>query len=330
MILNARALRPAALTLLTVCAPGALAQQAAQQPVQQPAQEAAQHQQVEVQRAQAETQRGQDELRRELAQARANMEAAAREVAQLSAQLVTPVVKGVEQRFAFAGRRGMLGIAIEDTELGARVNGVTPNGPGAEAGLAVGDTIVAIDGAELAAPPAAGAKRQSPSQLLIGQMANVKPGAEVELRVLRDGDYRNVKVKAREQTFDVFLNNPGGGVVVNPGGAVVNLRNLSGWPDMLWRHNVWGDLQLAELSPALGEYFGTSEGLLVVRAPQNANIALEDGDVILEIGGRKPTSPEHAMRILSSFEPRETLRIGVMRHKKRETLEGKIQPESQH
>jgi S1-C subfamily serine protease len=96
----------------------------------------------------------------------------------------------------------------------------------------------------------------------------------------------------------------------------------------MWRANIWGDLQLAVLSPALGDYFGTNEGLLVVHAPKNAGVALQDGDVILEIGGRKPTSPEHAMRILGSFEPGETLRIAVMRHKKRETLEGNSPAES--
>jgi S1-C subfamily serine protease len=330
MSLHSRASRPAALTLLTVCAPAVFAQQAAPQGAQRAEQEAAQARQAEVQRVQAE--RGQDELdqdeiKRELAKARANMEAAAREVAQLSGQLVGPVVKGFVRRVPFGAQRPVLGIAIEDTELGARVNGVTPNGPGADAGLVVGDTIVAIDGAELTGPSAAGAKRQSPSQLVIGQMSNVKPGDEVELRVLRDGDYRNVKVEAREQRFDVFVN-PGDGVIVNPGaGGIVRLPKLGTWP--LWGHNAWGDLQLAELSPALGEYFGTSEGLLVVRAPKNTPIALQDGDVILEIGGRKPTSPEHAMRILGSFEPGETLRIGVMRHKKRETLEGKVPAESQ-
>lgn len=326
MTLQPRVLRPAALTLLTLCAPGAFAQQPTQQEIQRAPQQAAQgrqqaeaqrQQQTELRAAQAEVQREQSELRRELAQARQNMEAAAREVARLSSQLVEPVVRDVSRRFAFAGRRGMLGVAIEDTELGARVKGVTPNGPGAEAGLAVGDTIVAVDGAELAAPGKAG---QTPSRVLIAQMENVKPGDDVELRVLRDGDYRTVKVKAREQAFDVF---------VNPNAGVAPLPAPPGaWRGFLWRPSVWGDMQLAALSPELGEYFGTREGLLVVHAAKNASVALQDGDVILEIGGRKPTSPEHAMRILGSFEPGETLRIAVMRHKKRETLEGKIPAES--
>ncbi len=238
----------------------------------------------------------------------------------MSAQLVNPVVKDVTRQFRYTQHRGMLGLAIEDTELGVRVTGVTPNGAGAEAGVAVGDTIVAIDGAELAAPPAAGAKRQSPSQLLLAQLRNVKSGDDVELRVMRNGDYRMVHVKAREPSWDVF---------VNPN--VPNLPNLPGlsgpWPDMFWRHNVWADLQLATLSPGLGEYFGTHDGLLVVRAPKDSTLALKDGDVIVEIAGRKPTSPEHAMRILASFEPGETLRLSVMRHQKRETIEGKVPTE---
>jgi hypothetical protein len=57
-----------------------------------------------------------------------------------------------------------------------------------------------------------------------------------------------------------------------------------------------------ELTPGLGEYFGTDAGLLVVRAPEGDDIDLRDGDVIPEIGGRIPQSVGHAMRILRSVE----------------------------
>jgi S1-C subfamily serine protease len=129
-----------------------------------------------------------------------------------------------------------------------------------------------------------------------------------------------VHVKAREPSWDVF---------VNPNFPnLPNLPNLPNvWPDGFWRHNTWSDLQLATLNPGLGEYFGSKEGLLVVRAPKDSALGLKDGDVILEIAGRKPTSPEHAMRILASFEPGETLRLSVMRHQKRETVEGKVPTE---
>ena len=58
-----------------------------------------------------------------------------------------------------------------------------------------------------------------------------------------------------------------------------------------------------------------------MRGPENDALGLRDGDVILDIGGRKPTSPEHAIRILSSFEEGETLKINIMRRQQRQTLE---------
>jgi hypothetical protein len=70
----------------------------------------------------------------------------------------------------------------------------------------------------------------------------------------------------------------------------------------------------------LGEYFATEEGLLVVRAGNMGELGLRDGDVILEISGRQPQSPEHAMRILSSFETGESLPVSVMRQRRRETV----------
>jgi S1-C subfamily serine protease len=311
---------PAALALLgAVSAPTAFAQQDAD------AQRRQTERQAEAQRRQAdrqETQRDQAELQRELQKAREQLQEAAREVARLSAQIVNPVVKDVTQQLRFVQHRGVLGLAIEDTDLGVRVTGVTPNGAGAEAGIAVGDTIVAMDGADLAAPAVAGARRQSPSQLLMSQLANLNPGDDVELRILRNGDYRNVHAKAREPNWQIF----GGPGFQMP--SVPSVPNM--WPEGFWRRNVWADLQLATLSPALGEYFGTKEGLLVVRAPKDSTLGLKDGDVILEIGGRKPTSPEHAMRILASFEPGETLRVMVMRHQKRETIDGKVPTASVH
>lgn len=83
----------------------------------------------------------------------------------------------------------------------------------------------------------------------------------------------------------------------------------------------WADMELVELTPALGAYFGTNEGILIVRAPSDDELELEDGDVILEIDGRAPMGTEHAMRILGSFEPGETLELVIMRSQRRETLE---------
>src|SRR5439155_6359849 len=68
----------------------------------------------------------------------------------------------------------------------------------------------------------------------------------------------------------------------------------------------WGDLELVSLNPDLGEYFGTKEGVLVVKAPADSSLPLKSGDVILKIGDRTPSSPSHAMRILRSYEAGES------------------------
>src|SRR5690606_33235246 len=94
-------------------------------------------------------------------------------------------------------------------ERGVLVAGVSPNGPAAAAGIAVGDTIVAMDDASLAVPRSSATGRQSPSELLFAQMANVDPGESVTLRVLaQDGAERDVTVVARELSPTVWMRAP--------------------------------------------------------------------------------------------------------------------------
>ena len=56
-----------------------------------------------------------------------------------------------------------------------------------------------------------------------------------------------------------------------------------------------------------------------MRAPADGALKLEDGDVILAIDGRQPTSGSHATRILSSYQPGEKLTLRIIRQHK--TLE---------
>jgi len=49
-------------------------------------------------------------------------------------------------------------------------------------------------------------------------------------------------------------------------------------------------------------------------------LKLQDGDVIQSIDGRKPTSVNHAMRILGSYQSGETVKIEIMRDKRKQTI----------
>ncbi len=252
----------------------------------------------------------------ELRVARENLEVAARDVARLSAQVSAPVVGHVIREFDFTSRRAMLGINIEDSDEGVVVAGVSPGGPADESGVETGDIIVAIEAAELT-----DSESSSPTEVLIGYMARVMPGESVTLSIVRGDDEHEIEIEARALEAQYFAGAFATPTMPLPQG---NFR-IGGQPpmgfDFTRRIGRWADMELVELTPALGGYFGTNEGILVVRAPSDDRLELRDGDVILEIGGRTPTSTEHAMRILGSFEPGETLKLTIMRNQRRQSLE---------
>ena len=82
------------------------------------------------------------------------------------------------------------------------------------------------------------------------------------------------------------------------------------------------DLELANLSPTLGRYFGADKGVLVVHA--NDALKLQDGDVLRTIGGRVPTDEHHAMRILGSYAPGEAVKLEVLRDRKKVQLDATL------
>ena len=76
-------------------------------------------------------------------------------------------------------------------------------------------------------------------------------------------------------------------------------------------------IELVPLSPKLGQYFGTDKGLLLVRVPQDKELKLEDGDVLIDIDGRAPSNPGHAFRILGSYQAGDKVTLNVLRQRKK-------------
>ena len=243
-------------------------------------------------------------------EARARLEEAAREIAALSGEVAGEVASEVMEHFRMDSRRSYLGINVgpADEERGVEVLGVTPGGPANEADVRTGDVIVSIGGEQLTATPGSSAVAK-----LTAHMRGVDPGTPVELELERDGKRRSATVLAGTLEEPVLS-------------FAFGDEDFEFDPEHLNRlaHSAflgrWGDLELVSLTPELGEYFGTEEGLLVIRKPRDASLKLQEGDVILAIGGRSPTSPEHAMRILRSYEPGEQLDMQIIRKGRRETL----------
>ena len=245
-----------------------------------------------------------------LEEARARLDKAAREVAELSNQLGARARHDV--RFTAGGPpRAVLGIQVDprSDDKGVRILRVSPGGPAAEAGLRDSDLIIALDGVAMTGT--------DPDRALIAQMRNVRPEQKVKVRVQRDGKNKDLTVVARPMAFDERLFN----VRLPEGGAIGgNFGNLPNTP--MVQHfrtffpGEFGGMELASITPKLGAYFGVTEGVLVVQAPENAAFKLEDGDVLQAIDGRKPEDGGHALRILRSYKSGEKLNLTVLRQRK--------------
>ena len=81
---------------------------------------------------------------------------------------------------------------------------------------------------------------------------------------------------------------------------------------------------LEALNPKLGEYFGTSQGVLVTDVGEDSALGLEPGDVILDVGGREATDPDRVRRILSSYEDDEPITLRIMRQKREMSVQGSL------
>jgi membrane-associated protease RseP (regulator of RpoE activity) len=239
-------------------------------------------------------------------------------------------------------RRARLGIKVNlqarDTDsLGAYVESVVPNGPAAKAGLRSGDVITKLDGKSVLAGGRAeeGAdKRQSlPGLRLIELAARLEPNDTVPIEYLRGKDRRTASV-VTENEPDNFVMGPDGHRPFamrfrGPGPEHMVMGDI---PDEmglgdhfeLFAGGPLADLDLAPLNSDLGNYFGTTEGILVIRAPRDNTLGLKGGDVVQAVDGRKPSSPAHLLRILRSYDKGETFKLDILRNRKHETVTARL------
>ena len=232
-------------------------------------------------------------------------------------------VEGQEDMRITTTDRGRIGIMLDTDRdadsLGARIAEVLEDSPAESAGLKDGDVITSWNGTSLKT-----GEGRDPGRRLLRLARRLEPGDTVKLEYRRGTETRTATVVADDR----------GPYVI----AMPNMRRFSrefermgdemgrmghrlGREFDLHLHRRHGGLELVELNPDLGDYFGSNEGLLVVRAPADSGVPLKSGDVILTIDGRKPQSASHAHRILGSYEDGEKAKVEVLRKRKRTTLE---------
>jgi len=185
--------------------------------------------------------------------------------------------------------RGRIGVQVTDVprdalaefglkeRKGALVSIVTPNGPGAKAGLEPGDVIL-----EFNSKPVAG--RNSLVQLVMG----TKPGATVPMTVLRDKAAKSLSVTVEELSLDAE----------SGGGSAEAQQEEAGSGFGITLGPLGADMARRLQVPP-----GT-RGVLVTDVDPTSSAArsgVRPGDVILKVNGQSVQSVSDASRVLQSI-----------------------------
>jgi S1-C subfamily serine protease len=232
-----------------------------------------------------------------------------------------------------SNRRARLGVNVDlqaeaaDT-IGARIEGVTPGGPADKAGLRAGDIITKLNGQTLYSRETASRNvRQSmPGLRLIELAARLEPNDTVAVEYRRGNDRRTARLVTAEDPNHFVFRSDSGMFTYERMLPAVRGGMAATEPLALWMLNSpLGRLELAPINADLGQYFGVTEGVLVIDAPKDSDLKLRGGDVVLSVDGRAPTGPQHLLRILRSYEPGESVRLEIQRNRRRETVTATIE-----
>ena len=248
---------------------------------------------------------------------------------------------------AVTQRRARLGVTVDlrasdSDSIGATLSAVTPGGPAAKAGLKSGDIVTRIDGKSLTAND--NFKRQIDESLpgvrLVEYASQLEPNDTISVEYRRAGSRHTASLVTGDEpllTMEVF---PDGGdfTMKVPSGVALERSPFRGMirgeqlPGGTMSYSLafgggpLADLELAPLNPDLGQYFGTTEGVLVINVPAESSLGVKGGDVILGVDGRKATGPGSLLRILRSYDEGDSFKLDIMRNKTRTTVTGKLEP----
>jgi S1-C subfamily serine protease len=261
---------------------------------------------------------GREQVEQRLKAAQERMEQAAREMAELTLTL-NGDLGAVDRRVKlFVVKRPMLGMSIEyisgtaGAGAGVRVMSVSPGGSAEAAGIRANDQMVSLNGT-----PLHGDAKQSATEQLHAIMKSAKTGEKMAVEYRREGKSYKAQIVPkdmvdRHEDLDLpplheLLELDG-----RNGDALTRIMHLG-----MHDSSSFGAAEMVDMSPALGGYFGTDKGLLVVRAPSDQRLKLQDGDVLIDIDGRVPGSVSHALQILASYRGGETVHLHILRQKQR-------------
>ena len=246
------------------------------------------------------------------------------------------------------GRGAQIGVTVDDVAEGVRIGDVDENSPASKAGLRSGDLVVEVDG-----------ERVRSARQFSRLIQESPEGRTVRLGVVRDGQRQTIDVTPESRTFDFDFDADLIEREVARGLRDIEprlrdleprLRDLEprlreleprlrefrfngpfhfdfdGLPYVTSPRGRLG-VQLNELTPELAEYFGaTNGGVLVSRVTKDSpaeKAGLKAGDVITSIDGDRVQDTDDLVDELREKAGEVTL--GIVRDKKESSVKATIE-----
>ncbi len=229
-----------------------------------------------------------------------------------------------------------------DEDEGVLINKVIADGPAAEAGLEDGDVILKFSGEPI-----------NDYADLTKAVRATAPGDLVDIQILHNGTRQTAQIKmgkAEKQSFNYSFNSKGGAphaeffgeggehkVIVMSGGGhggehgnvwfsdddnevTVDLERL-----FLGKDRGFMGVELDDLNPQLGEYFGVKdgEGALINTVREDspaAEAGLKAGDVIVAVNGESVTNAGEVHEAMADTDPEQEIEVKIVRKGKNKTL----------
>lgn len=277
--------------------------------------------------------------RAELDDLRKEMRELGRKMGDISVRLGDGGPRKFAWRYLGDSDRAMLGIVMRPVDKGVQIAAVTPGGPADKAGVRNEDLLLAIDGKELGRDELDTARQV---------LQDLKVDQKVKLALSRNGKNLDVTVTAARREalnwpkvmtgadMDIDLD-----IDIDPEqirreversvrdarGHVERVRNagnLQQLRDLRINLMPWWGINLAPLNADLGNYFGTSQGVLVLSADPDDMPELKGGDILQSVAGNQVDSPSDVMRRLRDADAGSEVKLGVLRQKKALTVNTKV------
>jgi S1-C subfamily serine protease len=249
-----------------------------------------------------------DSIEQRIEQARKQLDEAARRLGELHQELWRL------DRGSTVSDRPMLGILVDDRggPDGLEVVGVTPEGGAERAGIRAGDRLVAVNGVALD-----GDAERPPLARLGDALGSAAVGEAVTVTFVRDGqriDTEIVTQPHRRFMADLLHERLAPLRDVDARGHLEALAQLD-FSEVLESLKGLGlessrlalrgvarvpaGLELRDIGPVLGRYFGVDGGVLVLETPDaDADAGLQPGDVLLALDGEPVADAGRALRTL--------------------------------